>query len=237
MRTKVLLCAAAVAAGALSAMAQSNVYSLNVVGYVNVAIPGGGAYTMLANPLNNTGTGGNNISNLFSAIAADGDTVFRWNVDNYDFDAVQPTYVAAPPAHWSSTFNANIGEGIWYINNNNDKTNTFVGEVFQGSYTNLAGPANAGRSLVGGGSYNAVGSSAPIGGGFTNAIVGITPNDGDTIFPWDSNAYDFSAVQPTYVAAPPAHWSHLEVQIPPGVGFVYINQGSDQRWVRTFTVQ
>jgi hypothetical protein len=76
MRTKALLCAAAVAAGALSAMAQSNVYSLNVVGYVNVPLVGGGAFNMIANPLNNTGTGGNNISNLFSAVAQDGDTIF-----------------------------------------------------------------------------------------------------------------------------------------------------------------
>jgi hypothetical protein len=216
-------------------MAQSNVYSLNVVGYVNVPLVGGGSYNMLANPLNNTGTGGNNISNLFAAVAADGDTLFRWNVDNYDFDAVQPLYNGLTHT-WSPTFNANIGEGIWYINQNNDKTNTFVGEVFQGSYTNFAGPANAGRSLVGGGSYNAVGSSAPIGGSFTNAIGGIVPNDGDTVFAWDLTTYDFAATQPLYNGL--AHtWSHTEVQIPPGVGFVYINQGADQRWVRTFTVQ
>jgi hypothetical protein len=235
MRTKVLLCAAAVAAGAFSAMAQSNVYSLNVVGYVNVPLTGGGSYNMIANPLNNTGPGANNISNLFSAVAADGDTLFRWNVNNYDFDATQPTYSGFSHT-WSSTFNANLGEGIWYIANGNNVTNTFVGEVFQGTYTNFAGPANAGRSLVGGGSYNAVGSSAPIGGGFTNAIVGIVPNDGDTIFTWDLNTYDFAAVQPTYSGF--SHtWSHTEVQIPPGIGFVYINNGADQSWVRTFTVQ
>jgi hypothetical protein len=235
MRTKVLLCAAAVAAGALSSMAQSNVYSLNVVGYVNVPLVGSGSYNMIANPLNNTGTGGNNISNLFSAVAADGDQIFRWNVDNYDFDGTIPTYSIVTHS-WSSTFNLNLGEGIWYINNNADKTNTFVGEVFQGSYTNFAGPANAGRSLVGGGSYNAVGSSAPIGGGFTNSIAGIVPSDGDQIFPWDVVNYDFSAVLPTYSIV--SHtWSHTEVQVPPGGAFVYINNGSDQRWVRTFTVQ
>src|SRR5207249_3273515 len=41
MRTKTLLAAAAMlAAGFASSMAQSNVYSLNVVGYVNRVIPG-----------------------------------------------------------------------------------------------------------------------------------------------------------------------------------------------------
>jgi len=235
MRTKVLLCAAAVAAGALSAMAQSNVYSLNVVGYVNVPMVGGGSYNMIANPLNNTGTGGNNISNLFSAVAQDGDNIFRWNVNNYDFDATSPTYNGLSHT-WSSTFNLNLGEAVWYINTGNNVTNTFVGEVFQGSYTNFAGPANGGRSLVGGGSYNAVASSAPIGGGFTNAIVGIVPNDGDTIFPWDVTAYDFSTINPTYNGLTHV-WTHTEVQVAPGFGFMYINNGSDQLWVRTFTVQ
>jgi len=35
--------AATLAAGALSSMAQSNVYSLNIVGYANVSIPNGPA--------------------------------------------------------------------------------------------------------------------------------------------------------------------------------------------------
>ena len=42
MRTKTLaLCAAVLAAGALTTMAQSNVYSLNIVGYANIRIGSG----------------------------------------------------------------------------------------------------------------------------------------------------------------------------------------------------
>src|SRR5437763_197776 len=54
MRTKALLCAAALAAGAVTAMAQSNVYSLNVVGYINTTLVGSaaGKYQMIANQLN-----------------------------------------------------------------------------------------------------------------------------------------------------------------------------------------
>src|SRR5580692_6638666 len=49
MRTKTtLLCAAALAAGVASSMAQSNVYSLNIVGYANVPNPKG--YTFQSNP-------------------------------------------------------------------------------------------------------------------------------------------------------------------------------------------
>src|SRR4051794_16433909 len=120
MRTKTLLCAAALAAGVASSIAQ--VYSLNVVGYVNVPLYGGGQYNMVANPLNNTN---NNITNLFSH-ASEGDTIFRWDKDAYDFAGVQPTYSAG---HWGNPFVLNPGEGIWYINNNADYTNTFVGDV------------------------------------------------------------------------------------------------------------
>ena len=54
MRTKTLLLAAALtAAGIASIQAQSNVYSVNVVGYVNVVAPVG-QFKMIANPLNAT---------------------------------------------------------------------------------------------------------------------------------------------------------------------------------------
>src|SRR3954470_8755678 len=53
MRTKALLCAAALAAGAATSMAQSNVYSLNVVGYYNVPVPAN-QLVLVANQLNTT---------------------------------------------------------------------------------------------------------------------------------------------------------------------------------------
>src|ERR1700691_3524535 len=62
MRTKTLLLTAAlVAAGVASSMAQSNVYSLNIVGYVNIPVTKGNLY-LLENPFD-TGTG-NNITNV-----------------------------------------------------------------------------------------------------------------------------------------------------------------------------
>src|ERR1700687_2341933 len=58
MRTKALLSVAAIAASAISAMAQSNVYSLNIVGYATVTIAPG--YNLLANPLSAGATNGAN---------------------------------------------------------------------------------------------------------------------------------------------------------------------------------
>src|SRR5262245_48462452 len=60
MRTKtLLLTAAALTAGVLSSFAQSsNVYSVNVVRYINITVPAGG-YSFVANQLTNAG---NNIN-------------------------------------------------------------------------------------------------------------------------------------------------------------------------------
>src|SRR5882672_6022591 len=59
MRTKALLCAAGMlAAGAATCMAQGNVYSLNVVGYINVSYTN--KFQMVANQLDLDGSGTNN---------------------------------------------------------------------------------------------------------------------------------------------------------------------------------
>src|SRR4051812_38715441 len=54
MRTKTLVCAAALAAGVATSMAQSNVYSLNIVGYANVPVVAGNS--IYANPFDLDGT-------------------------------------------------------------------------------------------------------------------------------------------------------------------------------------
>ena len=209
-------------------MAQSNVFSLNVVGYVNTKLVGGGAYNMVANPLNNSN---NNITNIFQNVP-DGSSIFRWDPTVSDFQSTTYTYAAG--AHvWDngsgnfSGFILNPGEGIFFINNGgSDITNTFVGDVIQGSYTN---------SLVGGGSYNGIGSSAPLGGSFTNSIAGLAAADGDTVDRWDVVAQDLDGNTPTYDAVH-AVWSSDAI-VAPGEGFFYIRNGGNVQWIRNFTVQ
>jgi hypothetical protein len=132
MRTKTLLLAAALtAAGIASSLAQSNVYSINVVGYVNTILPPG--YSIIANPLN-AGATGNTVSNLFKNLVDNqggaGSWVLTWNgtgtVLNQNDDLsgtwALPNDVLAP------------GEGFYFRNNSGSpKTNTFVGEVKQGA--------------------------------------------------------------------------------------------------------
>src|SRR5690349_6995431 len=127
MRTKTLLCAAALAAGiATTAVAQSNVYSLNVVGYYNVPAPVN-AKIMIGNQLNTT-------NNTLAGIIPNPPPLsqfFKYNggFSAYNFDDVDLV--------WLPDGNASLapGEGGFFISSANT-TLTFVGEVRQGSLTN-----------------------------------------------------------------------------------------------------
>jgi hypothetical protein len=82
MRTlKALLCLSALAAGIATTVAQSNVYSLNIVGYVNLNVPAG--YSMLANPLKAGVTNGAN--EIMTPI--DGEQILTWNGVGFDYVA------------------------------------------------------------------------------------------------------------------------------------------------------
>jgi ribosomal protein L24E len=227
MRTKTLICAAALlAAGVATSMAQSNVYSLNVVGYVNVNIVGLGNYSMVANPLNNANNG---ITNIFPGSSmTDGANILRWDPVAADFRATVYSY-STFLGKWDGNFNLNPGEGIFFVNNDaRTITNTFVGDVIQGSYTN---------NLLGAGDYNAVGSSAPLGGNFTNSIAGLPPADGDVVQRWDVATQDLSTQTPSYSTFFNAWQPPLNVNIAVGEGFFYIRNGGNVSWVRNFTVQ
>jgi len=223
MRTKTTLAAAAIlAAGLASSMAQ-NVYSLNVVGYVNVTVQGGGAYNLIANPLNNTG--GNNLTNLFSGPQAQSSQVLKWDPNTVDFSSPQPSYNTV--GGWTANVPLNVGEGFFYVNEGTTFTQTFVGEVVQGSFSN---------EVAGNGSYNCLGASVPEGGSFTNAISGFTPTQSDQVLKWDYVAVDFAQPQPSFNSGP-GTWTTTALTINPGEGFFLVNEGSAVTWVRNFTVQ
>jgi hypothetical protein len=237
MKTKALSFAVAFASSVVvSSMAQSNSFSPNVVGFVKVPTVGLARFTLICNPLNNTlNNANNNITNLFPpSFAQDGDLVYRWNATIQDLDATVPIYSAFSKS-WTPDFVLKPGEGVFYLNAGVNRTNTFMGEVIQGLYTN---PIPFGAvAILGGASFNALGSSIPLGGSYTNAIVGITPNDGDQVFFWNTALQDFDPTSPVY-----SSFSHLWTPafhvLDPGIGFFYLGTGPNQaRWVRSFTVQ
>jgi hypothetical protein len=156
MRIKALLCAAAVAASAASSMAQSNVYSLNIVGYVNVPMVSG--FNLIANPLDN---GTNTLSSLFPG-AGFGDTVYQWTGTTF----VSSLFAGA----WSPDLITVPGGGIFY-QAGAAFTNTFVGNVLTGSLTNKI---KAG--------FNIVSSQVPQAATLEN--LGYPAGFGDTAYYW-----------------------------------------------------
>jgi len=232
MRIKTLLCLAALtAAGVATSMAQSNVYSLNVVGYVNVTL--GNGDTLIANPLD---AGDNSVSNLFTTAFApvagnnNGLTVFTWNgsffvgnsYDQFGGNFNNPAQLI-PPGSGAFVFN---GTGA-------PVTNTFVGNVKQGLLTNAL---PAGDSLLG--------SQVPIG---TNVVaLGLTASQADTIFMWNGSFFvsihndDFGGgwIDPNDSFVGPVDAANGPV-LHVGQGLFYFNSGNNMptpSWVINYSV-
>ena len=135
MRTKVLLGLAALAVGLSTSMAQ-NVYSLNVVGYVNVSV--GAGYTLFANQLIN----GTNGINQVLANPAESALVLKFKNNDYVTDiAVSGAWYDNTTGNPSTT-QLQQGEGWFYFNPGAAWTVTLVGEVPQGAGLTVPLPAN-----------------------------------------------------------------------------------------------
>lgn len=212
------MCAAALAAGAVSSMAQ-NVYSLNVVGYVNYGFSAGN-YVLVSNPLDNT----NNDLNTIIPSAPDGSTVQLWSVALQDFAASTPQF-STSTGKWFPTASIAPGQGFFVVANGNF-TNTFVGNVRQGPVTN---------TLVGNGNYECIASTVPLGGGTTNVLDQYPALDGDTIQIWSVALQDFAATTPQYSTSTGKWFPDYNFNV--GDGFFLVRNGAGTNYVRSFTVQ
>jgi len=224
------------AASLASSMAQ-NVYSLNVVGYVNVTLPPA-QFTAVANPLDASMGGtipnGNDFATLFGSTngnIANGSKIQQFipSLNNYG----SSINYASTTKKWGSTFNMPPGTAALYYNNGATPTVvTFVGQVPQGTYS---------VATLGSAQFTFVGSPIPIGGDVTNSTtaVGLTPNNGDTIATFNSALNNYNAV--TKWASTTKKWSVSATStggIAPGQGFLYYNNGANpNNWVSNFTVQ
>lgn len=183
MKAKTLLvAAAALAAATISSQAQ--VYSQNIVGYVNVVTPAG-ANALICNPLDLDGV--NNITNVL-ANAPKGVQCQLWNGSGYTVVGKSSFGAGAWTANAASTF---IPPGTgFFIKTPTAFTNTFVGSVLPASSgtNSLSIPANV---------ITLVGSVLPVAGSITNAVdqgVG-TLNlanmpKGTQIQMWNGSGYD-----------------------------------------------
>jgi len=179
MRTKLLLSAAVLGvAGIVAASAQ--VYSVNVVGYINVPVPSG--FSMIANQLDN---GDNAVATLWPT-APEGTTLYKfvnnaYLINSYEFGEWSiPTMTLAP------------GEGAFIYNPGEAFNALFVGEVKQGELTT---PVPQGFSIV---------SSQVPQSGALDTELGFPVSEGDVVYRFDnaSGSYSISAFEFGEWAAP-----------------------------------
>jgi hypothetical protein len=228
MRTKTLLLTAALAAaGAATSMAQ--VYSVNMVGYINVSLPKG--FSLIANQLN--ATPDNKVTTLIPAPPN--------NTQAYKFNPGSGTYgtmVYVTGIGWDDggsgdiNMTANPGEGVFiYIDPAEAPSGsavTFVGEVQLTSSV----PVGTGFTIV----SSALPQSLPLDGA-PPAGLGFPIADGDQIYRFSnaSGTYSFDE----YIGG--LGWSGDGGGTPPSpnVGeafFVNRTTAAAGSWNRTFTV-
>jgi hypothetical protein len=205
MRTKSLLAAAALlAVGTAASMAQSNVYSLNIVGYVNKPVAAG--LNLIANPLSNAN---NSVTNILTP--PDFTDVLKWNSGANDFDISSYFFGA-----WSLEYNLVPGEAF-FVNAPSAFTNTFVGEVLTGNQTN-AFPAGL--------SFKA--AKIPVGGNADTLGLTAALTDFDNVSTFDNGANDY--VIGTYFFG---SWDIVTPPAIPVASGVLINSSAGGNWVQT----
>lgn len=234
MRTKTLLAtAAALAAGLFAASAQSNVYSLNVVGYINLQLQPG--LNLITSQLKGTNQGVNTILASANPVIAANSLLFQWNPAGQTFANAQ---IAGGDGVWydpntgnPSTSTVNPGEAFFVQNMGAVSTLTLVGEVPQGtnSINVVSGlgfygdPTPVSQDIVTNGfpmADNALLYIFPAGGKtYQNAYIGAGPGSGGPAW------FDPNTGNP-FVFAPVV-----------GQGFVVSYPGTATKWNRVFNVQ
>jgi len=239
MRTKTLLLTALLGAlGSVAVNAQTNVYSLNAVGYINVTnLPGFNMIScpLIASPDNTVGTVLNNANGAYI-----GDAVFFYD----NATGTLGTDLGKAIGGRNGTTNANgwanngtnllsPGVACWF--QNAGTTNiviTFVGTVPSGSLTNVLAPG-----------YNMVASILPTSGDLaSNTLTTLTNyNIGDEVFLF-SNPSTFTIFQSgsgrNFGFGYHGNWTAGGDPVIPNVGqgFWYQNNGATVNWVENYSV-
>ena len=213
MRTKTLVFSAvALAAGIFSAAAQSNVFSVNVVGYYNTVIPN--SYVLLANQLDN---GTNDLNSLLGSLP-NKSLVQVWNGSSFTLSTKGGT-----PSVWSPDLSVPPGTGFFVKLNSGSITNTFVGNVVVGPGASVTNNLPA--------SYVLVGSPIPYADDLngTNINLSVLPNK-SLIQIWNGSSYTLSTKGGT-----PSVWAP-DATINVGQGF-FVQAKSATSWVQTLPNQ
>ena len=193
-------------------MAQSNVYSLNIVGYVNYTQPAN-TFRLGANPLK---LADNDVANVFTAGPSyPGLTIFKRNIAGTGYDS---STFDVDLSSWTDLLDVPPGTGLWISTPAGTPfTNTYVGEVILASTNTI--PAG----------YSLKGAILPQAGAI-QTVLQYPANFGDTISTWNGVGYDDSTYDVDL-----GDWTPSEPSIAVAQGF-WINNGSAQKpWVRILT--
>lgn len=198
----------------------------NVVGYVNLSLPGGDRRSLIANPLNSTNNHLNTILPLPDA--ADGAIIFRWNPATQSYG--DPIIFAGglgwlsvdPDPNWLIL---NPGEGFFLQNPTASPLNvTFVGELPEGT---LVTPVPAGYSFV----SSKVPQASPLGESGAAGTLQFPAQDGDAAMLWDVASQSFVS----YYFTGGLGWDPMDPVIEVAQGFL-AQKSVPVNWTRTFVV-
>jgi hypothetical protein len=235
MRTKALLGLAALAASALGASA-ANVYSLNVVGYINV--PLSEKFNVIGLQLDLDGTGLNNVvSGVFSSNLPVNSKVYTYNGASFGSASVYSAGKGGGPPSWVGDQPLNPGQAAFVsipvgAYGGAASNVTVVGNVLQGSLANQFLPA--------GGGFGFVSSKVPLSGTLQTNLL-YTPQTGDKVYKWNlagqtwGSAYIYAAGK----GGGPSSWVPQDppVAIAEGFWLDATNAPSAAHWTQNFTVQ
>jgi len=209
-------------------MAQSNVYSLNIVGYATVTVPPN--YSLLANPLSGGATNGAN--EIMPVI--DGELILTWTGSKFSqtgYDSGFGGWVGADGVTPSHPPVLNPGTGFFFFNPGAATNITFVGTVVP----NPGGSQNA-NQLPLPSNYSLIGSPLPATvAQITNPPVSLPVIDGMLILSWNGSKYvqtGFDSGFGGWVAADGVTPSVA----PPysiGQGFFFFNPGAATTWTQS----
>jgi len=231
-----LLTAAVVAAGALSSMAQ-NVYSVNVVGYVNLTISSG--FNLISVPLQASSTDINTVLTNQTPVLDSSSLLYTWNPGGQ-------TYNQAAAAG---------GDGLWYLGDysalstiqiTNGMAVFLKNGISTPSTLTLVGTVPQGTNVVReNAAYGFYGDPEPISGDLTTN--GFPVATGSLLYSWNTAGQHYNQALNGVSAADNAtpnpafyngDFSQVIVFAPSvGQGFVYFNAGGASNWTRVFTVQ
>jgi hypothetical protein len=233
-----------VAAGALSSLAQSNVYSVNVVGYINIDIAPG--FNLISSPLQAQVGGVNNngvnvvLGNMTPVFNPPSGGLFQWNATTGN-GFLQTIFPAGDGTWVDGSFNLatnQIPPGIGFFIQNGTTNNTsqhytltLTGSVVQGT-NNFA---------LNGGLFGFLGDPEPISGDITTN--GFPVQDNSTVLTWNvaqqkynQAVFGLSATNggPGFVDG---FFNPVVVAPAVGQGFLYHNPTNTIQWTRSFIVQ